>query len=295
MATDHGAPEVDTARAKAVFRGLADTTRIAILIALAEHHRTERGALTFSELRRRAEVADSGRFNYHLDELVPRFVERTDDGYRLRYAGRQAYGLLVAGTGSTESVDLGLETDHTCMLCGAQLVAHYEHDILQLRCPDHGGVAGTGLPPRVVADRPLDELLEVVDAEMRSQVEFARREFCPECWSSMETSIDMPAVEVPQDVDDPPIIVHHRCRTCSYEILVPLRFLLASHPAVVDFHLDHDHAITDVPFLRLDEHLAATDTSVDGELASVTFEAGDDTLTVAVDDAGVVRSVDRQS
>lgn len=43
--------------------------------------------VTFTDLRRRVGVADSGRFNYHLRKLTPHFVERAPDGYRLNAAG----------------------------------------------------------------------------------------------------------------------------------------------------------------------------------------------------------------
>lgn len=68
-----------------------DETRLEILWGLWEeridtdHRETE--PVSFSELRGRVGVEDSGRFNYHLDQLVPRFVEQGEDGYTLTYAG----------------------------------------------------------------------------------------------------------------------------------------------------------------------------------------------------------------
>lgn len=71
------------------FDVLGNDTRLAILFALwdASDHGVSADGLSFSELRKHVDIADSGRFNYHLDKLTDRFIERTDDGYVLRRAG----------------------------------------------------------------------------------------------------------------------------------------------------------------------------------------------------------------
>lgn len=67
------------------FGTLADETRLAVLRALV---RAE-GPLRFSELRARVDVRDSGRFAYHLDRLLGRFVEERPEGYTLTRAARE--------------------------------------------------------------------------------------------------------------------------------------------------------------------------------------------------------------
>ncbi len=62
------------------FGRLADATRLDVLRALdAARDRS----VSFSDLRGRVGVGDSGQFNYHLSRLRPHFVEKSDDGYRL--------------------------------------------------------------------------------------------------------------------------------------------------------------------------------------------------------------------
>ena len=51
---------------------LANEHRIAILRVLADADRP----LRFSELRERIDMRDTGRFNYHLTELLGRFVQK---------------------------------------------------------------------------------------------------------------------------------------------------------------------------------------------------------------------------
>lgn len=68
------------------FSVLGDEVRLEILLVLAEQM-GEKSGLTFSELRERVGVKDSGRFNYHLDKLGDGFIKKTDDGYVPRYPG----------------------------------------------------------------------------------------------------------------------------------------------------------------------------------------------------------------
>lgn len=55
---------------------LGNETRLAILQALGD----AADPLSFSELRDRVWVSDSGQFNYHLDQLTGPFVGQTDEG-----------------------------------------------------------------------------------------------------------------------------------------------------------------------------------------------------------------------
>ena len=60
------------------FSLLGHGTRIGIIRAL---WRAGNDAVSFSELRERADVTDSGQFNYHLGELVGTFLRREGEGY----------------------------------------------------------------------------------------------------------------------------------------------------------------------------------------------------------------------
>lgn len=68
---------------------LADETRIRILEALYDVHAdaTDASGLPFSTLRRRVDVADSGRFNYHLSQLQDQLVEKENEQYVLTPIG----------------------------------------------------------------------------------------------------------------------------------------------------------------------------------------------------------------
>lgn len=69
-------------RATEAFKQLGNETRLAILLVLWDGYEpfASDSSLTFSELYDRVEVADSGNFPYHLDQLTGHFVEETDAG-----------------------------------------------------------------------------------------------------------------------------------------------------------------------------------------------------------------------
>jgi DNA-binding transcriptional ArsR family regulator len=82
-----------------IFGLVADPTRLEILKALWEERTAHEGhgqePVDFSTLREAVGVRDSGRFNYHLDSLVPEFVSQEDDGYTLTFAGSNIVGAAV--------------------------------------------------------------------------------------------------------------------------------------------------------------------------------------------------------
>lgn len=101
---------------------LADDTRLAILRALADRREAapDDPTLSFTELRERAGVADSGRFNYHLRELCGQFVRERPEGYELGYRGA---AVVDAATGAVRTDDVDPDADgedDVCPVCGEQ-------------------------------------------------------------------------------------------------------------------------------------------------------------------------------
>lgn len=92
MATDAHAGDTTLAPDDA-FAVLGNGTRMEILRALADAD----DSLSFSELRDRVGVSDSGRFNYHLDKLDGHFVTDTSDGYQLQNAGKRVNKAVLSG------------------------------------------------------------------------------------------------------------------------------------------------------------------------------------------------------
>lgn len=99
LSVDAGPPEeVDSSTDHAsLFALLGEEKRLRILEALyeVEQDPAQHSRLSFSTLRRRSGVADSGQFNYHLHQLTDRLVTKRDGGYRLTTTGEQLVETLL--------------------------------------------------------------------------------------------------------------------------------------------------------------------------------------------------------
>jgi hypothetical protein len=100
---------------------LGHEVRMDILRALAEAD----GPVSFSRLRERVGLRDSGTFNYHLQELCRYFVRETREGYELGDAGSRVIGAAggAAAPSSDDETTTGAEeapaaADESCPVCG---------------------------------------------------------------------------------------------------------------------------------------------------------------------------------
>jgi hypothetical protein len=247
----------------AAFELLADPTRFAILAAIAESSEDEyRGTLSFSELRERAGVADSGQFNYHLDRLVGPFVRRTDGGYGLRHAGRIAYRLAVSGLlADHDAVDVAA-LDAPCHVCGGRLAATYEGDRLRVGCRDCDRRVAVGpFPPRALTAHPPAALLRAVDRYLAGITIRAAANVCPWCGSPMAASLD-PAGEDWPGVE---VVVDNRCDRCHGFVVTRVHDLIRYHPAVVAFCYEHGVDAVQSTVWDLERELAGLTVARDGD------------------------------
>lgn len=98
------------------------------MLALWDAYEPHNGVdgMSFSELRDALGSPDSGRFNYHLKRLGDGFVERTDEGYRLRPMALKLVQTIVSGTGH-ELNRPATDVDLPCHRCGAPMTLSYEN------------------------------------------------------------------------------------------------------------------------------------------------------------------------
>jgi len=117
------------------FATLGNETRLGILQTLGQARET----LSFSELRDRVGVEDSGKFNYHLEQLVGHFVRKTEGGYQLRRAGRRVVEAVLSGA-VTDAPDLDrTRVDETCGLCGAPIEVARDGGSIAMYCTECAG------------------------------------------------------------------------------------------------------------------------------------------------------------
>lgn len=248
--------EDDTGRATLpateAFRLLSDGTRLQTLQGLVEL--TDAAGygsepVSFSDLHAQVETGDSAHFNYHLQELRGRFVERTDDGYRARYPARKVVRAIRAGT-FTERAELADEPiDGTCPQCGdADLRVGYADEKLQVRCAAcDTGLTSNDFPPGGFEERSLADVLHAFDRLVRHRVSFAADGVCPECTARMDGHV---TTAIPPEWGYEALPAFD-CTRCDFSVLPSFGMLLLDHPDVVSFHRKRGRSLRDPPFWEL--------------------------------------------
>jgi len=233
---DDGGPSHDA------FEVLADETRLGILRTLADHRRDhpEEPGLGFSDLRRAVGVRDSGNFNYHLQQLLGRFVTETDGNYRLAAAGFEVVGAALAGVYDDREDRDPVELADPCPICGGTLTASYEDGLLSVTCPDEH-VFQNSLPPGAIEGRNLDGVVDLLTIRTQQSLELALQGVCPNCYARLGWSID------PDAAGDPPEF-RTRCDRCGVFAEVPAGTVNLRHPVVVSFFHDHGIDVRERPY-----------------------------------------------
>ncbi|WP_435157937.1 DUF7351 domain-containing protein [Haladaptatus sp. DFWS20] len=301
------------------FRILGHETRLAILHTLwdtqakdpDEYH--EREALSFAELRKRVGMRDGSQFNYHLKQLIGRFIHQTDDGYKLRRPGEQIISTILAGSLTEEVVFDAEPIDDPCPLCGGGVVLDHgteqSPDHLLIRCTTcEGGWKLPGLPSGVLSVVPL---LLPVGVRSRSLTEMYRAQFtwlkfhiksmiegvCPECSG---TVIATPFICETHTVSDGQVCTHcgsifeiqfrRVCSVCKNSWTIPTGRHIICHPTVAAFDHDHDYETWGHQWLRIETETIAEQTVVsqDPLEIEITVIVADDSLDLKLDSEGAV-------
>ncbi|WP_137283376.1 winged helix-turn-helix domain-containing protein [Halorussus salinisoli] len=273
-----------------VFGVVADETRMTILRALAEAPYEEyEGTLTFSELRERAGIRDSGQFNYHLDTLVGQFVERTDDGYGLTYPGELLYRTIVAGLFTRRTELESRDVDSECLDCGAPLEMAYDEAVLRIVCSDcDREYMSVEFPPSAVESRG-DDCLETFDQWVRHHVLLMNRDVCVWCAGPMPGELRY------RDDDEAPYVARN-CEHCGGFMWTTPGETVLYHPAVVSFFYERGVDVTSRPLWELEFVVSDDAVEVRSEdpwelVVTITCE-GDEMRVVLDGDAEVVEIED---
>ena len=250
------------------FGALSSDIRIQILRELWDRQRgPESDPVSFSTLRKAIGVRDSGRFNHHLDTLVPAFVreaadrdgdgheERTgageelDTGYLLTYAGQQVVGAATSGSytdadaTSLDETPLGPCPSRDCS--GTNTVS-YESGWVDVSCDTCDALTMRGSAPPVVAAAATEDpsvLGEFIVARMQKLA----RGFCLLCDGRLELSVTELRSDrepMPENTGDVPdasrVEVLNECQECGNVGYVTATATISDHPAVVAFLHEQD-------------------------------------------------------
>lgn len=247
------------------FKLLGNETRLAILLALWEAYEpfAEDNTVSFSELRNRVGMRDSGHFNYHLEKLTDHFVEAVADGYQLRDAGHKLVRTVIAGTGIEESA-LGLtEIDISCHRCGEHPVRiGYEKESLYLTCSECEGFTTTEEFPRGIlaiwdfdpaglARRNPQQLFVAGLIRDKNHLRQMEAGICPACSGAVDSSLRICEEHTPESGKVCPhcemqdsVRVRYRCTVCKNWDAVPVQATVKNHPAVISFLHERDVDMT---------------------------------------------------
>lgn len=278
------------------FAPLGNDIRVEILQTLADEARPgyAQQGVQFSDIQDSVSIDDGGQLNYHLDKLRGHFVQRTESGYRLRYAGWEALRVIQAGT-YHEQAQRKFDAPGTCYACSEpSLRAQTRGEWLEIQCGDCETLhTAHPLPPWLLRDGEPSEIIRALDGDVRHRASLLSDRLCPECLSDVTVTIrdDVPSA---WDID---VIPQFRCPHCRYWFHPPFGLLALDNHAVVDFSERHGIDPTERPYWDLSPcvdptHLTIIDrepwridlqVTREGETLCVTFDDVADIDGIAVD------------
>jgi hypothetical protein len=278
-----------------VFAILGDETRIEILLELAEvaHEEQIGSGLSFSALRDRVGVTDSGRFNYHLNKLTDRFVTRHDEEYVARWPALMLISAIHAGLYDDTSLESErATTEFTCSACLDPLEVRFVEGTLgtgvEMHCEEHGTTDGYWFPPGARTGRSALDAARVGYTRMLTNVRLARQGVCMECWGRVSTeyttSDDLPWETT---TEDDTAFVRAQCERCWNGLTVPLRTYVLTHPVVEAAFARRGHE-------RLEAADMLTTERVSYEETVTTEGPPQRTVRITLDEETVVMSVDEE-
>lgn len=238
------APRADDGTARSVdpdpFATLGNETRLRVVDALYEATNAAGvgDGCPYSTLRERAAVDDKGNFNYHLDVLRDRFVEKRDGEYRLTFAGFEVAKTLRADAWSDHE-PRGPErvAESSPLVGGRPLYATYEDSLVEVHADGEDPVFRIAVRPTGAARRDLDDLVDVAVGSLADALESTRREICPYCHASPDRTVVGDAGNGDEEARWT-YRFEARCPECGPLFEVPVGMAVVRHPAVVSFYWD---------------------------------------------------------
>lgn len=272
-----------------VFELLGDETRVEILRALLEARRNSADpTLSFTELKDAAGVRDTGRFNYHLNQLLDTLVVDAEAGYRLSSFGFRLFARLSAGLSDPDPEIDPVPLPGDCPECGADLRAAAEGNQFQLVCVD-GHTLNEGLlgNPRTVAERSPEAAAETLATINTQATELGVSGICPSCHGRTEGGIEW--------FEEHGYRYRAPCSDCGNQFATTVGDCVATHPEVVSFLAEFGVDARRETTWTLPFRLPGGETVVSEEPLRLRVTVGEqfeESLDIVVDRSGSVVSVD---
>lgn len=209
--------------------------RAEILVALTEQiqESPRNETLRFAELRDRVGHDDPGNFNYHLKRLLGKFVEKTDEGYRLSVVGHHFVAVLRSGRFDPNRRQEFHEIETSCPVCGAAASVTYEDGSLRTTCEnDHTWILNVG--PELLDSYSVIDALNVATRRALWEAKSTMDGVCPICEG------DTSGTEARLSEEPPLVMYEWMCDKCGLLTQNSAGGCVIFHPAVVGFCYQHD-------------------------------------------------------
>ncbi|MFB6196692.1 MAG: hypothetical protein ABEI52_00265, partial [Halobacteriaceae archaeon] len=225
-------------------------------------------------------IADTGRFNYHLNKLRDRFIVKRDGGYAPTAVGLKAIGSIESGMYSTKLDPKESSIAQTCPDCDEQLIARYEDQLVTIECEEDGIRIQTTIPPSAAVNSDVQEIVEFTMGEIQRDLAAIVDGVCPLCSGSIKTTgIDRG--------DDDRLSITRECRNCWMVTSFPIGVAVLNHPAVISLYYDHGVDIRRQFLIDLDfteSKSNAEQISEDPTVIELTIHLEGDELVLEIDD-----------
>lgn len=296
------------------FHVLGNETRMKILQTLGDAD----GSLSFSELRDRVGMRDSGQFNYHLDKLKGHFVNQTNGTYELRQAGRRVIETILSGAITEDPVVEPDVIDEPCPLCGAPTIVAFQQERMDHYCSEcpgyygmttpvtasrtpgpgedetteYGFLGSVRFPPAGLHGRASTEMFQAGTTWFMLELLAMANRVCPRCSALLSTSISVCEEHNPTDgictecKNRHAILIEYNCTNCLFSQGGAVGLTLVTDAELLAFLLSHgvnplapsSQAADFETLMDFEEELV----SVDPFEARFTFTRDSDTLTLTV-------------
>ncbi len=265
--------------------------------------------MAYSRLQEAVEVADNGKFNYHLSQLEPHFIRRTEEGYRLSGAGQRIARTVIAVSGP-DRVDFSEELDMACPLCGAPVAATYEDQWFRIKCTGCPGLFGdqtprgtlflASFPAGGLAARSPTNALDAGLYRCALDVMYLMYGVCRECAGPVGSAVSVCEDHTGGSCESCgtpfPVWAEMRCETCGFAKRLPIEMFVAGLVLASGVADDEQADLDGLSFERSFEFLQSrveTAVSRDPLAVAITIETGGGPVTVTVDEEMHVCEVDR--
>lgn len=213
-----------------LFGVLGHPIRVEILAALLEDWQaayTE--PVSYATLMDGVDMTDSGKFNYHLQQLLGVYVHSVESGYVPTAAGTALRRAVIAHRPDRDDTPRQIAVDSTCPACDAELIGVHERGFLSIECRSCETWAGLSytFPQNGLAARSDERVLEAFRDRYRRHLELARSGQCPFCAATTTVTADADAVGSGEHTAE------IACDTCSFRVGSDIAPLLLGAPRVI--------------------------------------------------------------